>query len=208
MYTFVSVYVLICLQRSKNKKLIITLLLAGFSSSTSMVIGDGILTPCMSVLSAVSGIKPIGQEAIMYISIAILVALFCFQRFGMDKVGYTFAPAISIWFLFISGIGLYNLFKYDVGVLRAFNPMYIIHYFKRNGKKGWLSLGGVFLCITGSEAMFADLGHFSVRSIQISFSCLVFPSILSAYIGQAASLSKFPENVGNAFYASVPGPLY
>ncbi|XP_049399437.1 potassium transporter 5-like [Solanum stenotomum] len=175
---------------------------------TSMVIGDGVLTPCISVLSAVSGIKPLGQESIMYISVAILVALFCFQRFGTDKVGYTFAPAISVWFLFISGIGLYNLFTYDIGVLRAFNPMYILHYFKRNGKNGWLSLGGVFLCITGSEAMFADLGHFSVRSIQISFSCLVFPSILSAYIGQAAYLSKNPGDVGNAFYASVPVALY
>ncbi|KAH0707793.1 hypothetical protein KY289_012869 [Solanum tuberosum] len=175
---------------------------------TSMVIGDGVLTPCISVLSAVSGIKPLGQESIMYISVAILVALFCFQRFGTDKVGYTFAPAISVWFLFISGIGLYNLFTYDIGVLRAFNPMYIVHYFKRNGKNGWLSLGGVFLCITGSEAMFADLGHFSVRSIQISFSCLVFPSILSAYIGQAAYLSKNPHDVGNAFYASVPVALY
>ncbi|XP_055802588.1 potassium transporter 5-like [Solanum dulcamara] len=175
---------------------------------TSMVIGDGVLTPCISVLSAVSGIKPLGEGAVVGISIVILVALFCVQHLGTDKVGYTFAPAICIWFLFISGIGLYNLFKYDVSVLRAFNPMYIIHYFKRNSKKGWVSLGGVFLCITGSEAMFADLGHFSVRSIQISFSCLVFPALLSAYSGQAAYLSKFPENVANTFYDSVPDPIY
>ncbi|XP_009595698.1 potassium transporter 5-like [Nicotiana tomentosiformis] len=175
---------------------------------TSMVIGDGVLTPCISVLSAVSGIKPLGQEAVVGVSIATLVALFCVQSFGTDKVGYTFAPAICIWFLFISGIGLYNLFKYDVSVLRAFNPKYIIDYFKRNGTKGWLSLGGVFLCITGSEAMFADLGHFSVRSVQISFSCVVFPALLSAYSGQAAYLSKFPEHVENTFYESVPGPLY
>uniref|UniRef100_A0A1S4BWE9 Potassium transporter n=1 Tax=Nicotiana tabacum TaxID=4097 RepID=A0A1S4BWE9_TOBAC len=175
---------------------------------TSMVIGDGVLTPCISVLSAVSGIKPLGEDAVVGISIAILVALFCVQRFGTDKVGYSFAPAICIWFLFISGIGLYNLFKYDVSVLRAFNPKYIVDYFKRNGRKGWISLGGVFLCITGSEAMFADLGHFSVRSVQISFSCLVFPALLSAYSGQAAYLSKFPENVENTFYDSVPDPLY
>ncbi|KAF3676538.1 Potassium transporter 5 [Capsicum annuum] len=174
---------------------------------TSMVIGDGVLTPCISVLSAVSGIKPLGQEAVVGISVAILVALFCAQRFGTDKVGYTFAPAICIWFMFISGIGLYNLFKYDVSVLRAFNPKYLINYFQRNGKKGWISLGGVFLCITGSEAMFADLGHFSVRSIQISFSCLVFPALLSAYSGQAAYLSKFPENVSNTFYDSLPGKI-
>ncbi|XP_020212862.1 potassium transporter 5 isoform X2 [Cajanus cajan] len=176
---------------------------------TSMVIGDGILTPSISVLSAVSGISTsLGQGAVVGITIAILVVLFCMQRFGTDKVGFTFAPIILLWFLFIGGIGLYNLFKYDIGVLRAFNPKYIYDYFKRNGKDGWISLGGVFLCITGSEAMFADLGHFNVRAIQISFSCITCPAIVIAYIGQAAFLRKFPEKVNNTFYDSIPDPLY
>lgn len=86
----------------------------------------------------------------MGISIAILVALFSIQRFGTDKVGFTFAPIVLVWFLFISGIGLYNLFRYDLSVLRAFNPKYILDYFIRNGKSGWISLGGVVLCITGT----------------------------------------------------------
>ncbi|EYU26046.1 hypothetical protein MIMGU_mgv1a022280mg, partial [Erythranthe guttata] len=146
--------------------------------------------------------------AVVYVSIAILIVIFCVQRFGTDKVGYTFAPAICLWFLFISGIGLYNLFKHDLGVLRAFNPKYIFDYFKRNGKRGWVSLGGVVLCITGTEAMFADLGHFNVRAVQISFSGIVFPSLLAAYIGQAAYLTKFPENVAHTFYDSIPGPIY
>ncbi|PNX89818.1 potassium transporter 5-like protein, partial [Trifolium pratense] len=73
-------------------------------------------------------------------------------RFGTDKVGYAFAPIILVWFLLIGVIGLYNLLKYDIGVLRAFNPMYIVDYMKRNGKDGWLSLGGIFLCITGVDA--------------------------------------------------------
>ncbi|XP_047309598.1 potassium transporter 5 [Impatiens glandulifera] len=175
---------------------------------TSMVIGDGILTPCISVLSAVSGIKALSTDVIMWISIVILVLLFCAQRLGTDKVGYTFAPIVCIWFLFISGIGLYNLFKHDITVLRAFNPKYIIDYFKRNGKKSWVSLGGVILCVTGTEAMFADLGHFNIQAVQMSFSGVVLPSILTAYCGQAAYLVKFPENVGNTFYASIPGPLY
>lgn len=85
----------------------------------------------------------------MGITVAILVVLFSMQRFGTDKVGALFAPIILIWFLFIGGIGLFNLFKYDLGVLKAFNPKYIVDYFKRNGKEGWISLGGVFLCITG-----------------------------------------------------------
>ncbi|KAG8375498.1 hypothetical protein BUALT_Bualt10G0106600 [Buddleja alternifolia] len=175
---------------------------------TAMVIGDGILTPCISVLSAVGGIKSLDQEAVVWISIAILIVLFCVQRFGTDKVGYLFAPVILIWFLAISGIGLYNLFKHDPTVLRAANPAYIIQYFQRNGKRAWISLGGVILCITGTEAMFADLGHFNVTAIQISFSALVFPSILFAYIGQTAYLSKFPENVSAAFYDSIPKPIY
>ncbi|KAG5021606.1 hypothetical protein JHK85_017948 [Glycine max] len=173
---------------------------------TSMVIGDGIFTPSISVLSAVSGISTsLGQEVVVGISIAILIALFSLQRFGTDKVGSSFAPILLVWFSFIAGIGIYNLFKHDIGVLRAFNPKYIFDFFKRNGKQGWLSFGGVLLCITGSEAMFADLGHFSVRAIQISFSFVVFPSILIAYIGQAAYLRKFPEKVSNTFYASIPG---
>ncbi|KAK7397508.1 hypothetical protein VNO78_18683 [Psophocarpus tetragonolobus] len=186
---------------------IVLLLLA--IMGTSMVIGDGILTPSISVLSAVSGISTsLGQDAVVGITIVILVVLFAVQRFGTDKVGISFAPIILTWFTFIGGIGLYNLFKYDIGVLRAFNPKYIYDYFKRNGKEGWISLGGVFLCITGSEAMFADLGHFNVRAIQISFSCITCPAIVIAYIGQAAFLRKFPDKVANTFYDSIPDPLY
>lgn len=85
----------------------------------------------------------------MGISVAVLIGLFSLQRFGTTKVSYLFAPTIILWFLFIAGIGVYNVFKHDVGVLRAFNPKYIVDYFKRNGKKAWTSLGGVFLCITG-----------------------------------------------------------
>ncbi|KAK7294485.1 hypothetical protein RJT34_17374 [Clitoria ternatea] len=177
---------------------------------TSMVIGDGIFTPAMSVLSAVSGISTsLGEGAVLGITIVILIFLFYMQRFGTDKVGLSFAPILVVWFALISGIGLYNLIKHDTVALRAFNPKCIYDYFKRNGfKKGWLSLSGIFLCITGSEAMFADLGHFSVKAIQISFSFVTFPAILIAYIGQAAFLRKFPEQVSNTFYACIPEHLY
>ncbi|XP_073127301.1 potassium transporter 5-like [Henckelia pumila] len=193
------------IERSKVAKLMLFL---AATLGTSMVIGDGVLTPCISVLSAVSGIKGLNQEAVVYISIAILIVLFCVQRFGTDKVGFSFAPAVCLWFLFISGIGAYNLFKHDIGVLRAFNPQYIVKYFQRNGQKAWISLGGVVLCITGTEAMFADLGHFNVPAVQISFSGIVLPALLIAYSGQAAYLSKFPDHVKTTFYDSIPGPLY
>lgn len=193
------------LENSRTAQLVLFLVsIAG----TSMVIGDGILTPSISVLSAVSGIKSLGQDAVVGISVAILIAIFSVQRFGTDKVGFTFAPIIFLWFALIGGTGLYNLFKHNVAVLRAFNPMYIIDYFRRNGKKGWISLGGVLLSITGTEAMFADLGHFNIRAIQVSFSCITFPAIIATYCGQAAYLTKFPDHVSNTFYESVPDPIY
>ncbi|GAB4847537.1 Potassium transporter 5 [Ancistrocladus abbreviatus] len=175
---------------------------------TSMVLGDGVLTPSISVLSAVAGIKSLDINAHVWIAVAILIVLFSAQRFGTDKVGFTFAPVLCIWFLFITGIGLYNLFKYDIGVVRALYPKYIVDYFRRNGKDGWISLGGVILCITGAEAMFADLGHFNVQAVQLSFSTVVFPAIILQYCGQAAYLTKNPGDVSAAFYASIPGPIY
>ncbi|XAR52874.1 hypothetical protein NMG60_11021192 [Bertholletia excelsa] len=193
------------LENSKTAKLLLFLVTI---LGTSMVIGDGVLTPSISVLSAVSGIQSLSNGAQVGISVAILVTLFAVQRFGTDKVGSSFAPIVLLWFSFISGIGLYNLFKHDLGVLRAFNPKYIVDYFKRNGKQGWVSLGGVVLCITGTEAMFADLGHFNVRAVQISFSTTVFPAIILAYSGQAAYLYKHPDHVAKTFYDSIPDPVY
>lgn len=179
---------------------------------TSMVIGDGVLTPSISVLSAVSGLQvatsSITQGKIVWISVAILVLLFSVQRFGTDKVGYSFAPIITIWFVMIAGIGVYNFIKFDPTVIKALNPKYIVDYFQRNKKEAWISLGGVVLAITGTEAMFADLGHFSVRSIQISMCAMTYPALVLAYIGQAAFLRKNHELVSETFYKSIPHGVY
>ncbi|XP_058200169.1 potassium transporter 5-like [Rhododendron vialii] len=179
---------------------------------TSMVIGDGILTPCISVLSAVGGIKEatssMTEDRIVWISVAILVVLFMVQRFGTDKVGYSFAPILCLWFLFIGTIGIYNFIKFDPTVIKAINPWYIVQYFKRNKKQAWISLGGTVLSITGTEALFGDLGHFSVRSIQISTCAVVYPSIILCYVGQSAVLRKHNEYSSDAFFKSVPGPVY
>jgi len=91
------------------------------------------------------------SDYVVSITIAILVILFCAQRFGTGKVGFSFAPIITLWFILIGTTGLYNVFKHDVGVLLAINPKYIVDYFHRNGKKAWMSLGGVFLCISGNS---------------------------------------------------------
>ncbi|XP_050369129.1 potassium transporter 5-like [Argentina anserina] len=179
---------------------------------TSMVIGDGVLTPCISVLSAVVGIKgatsAMTEDMIVWISVAILIILFMIQRFGTDKVGYSFAPILCIWFLFIGVIGIYNFIRFDPTVIKAINPRYIVEYFTRNKKEAWISLGGVVLCITGAEALFADVGHFTVRSIQISTCAIVYPSVVLAYIGQASFLRQHADLVADTFFKSIPGPLY
>ncbi|KAL4370478.1 hypothetical protein AHAS_Ahas06G0069800 [Arachis hypogaea] len=179
---------------------------------TSMVIGDGVLTPCISVLSAVGGIKQaatnINNDVVVLISVAILVCLFMAQRFGTDKVGYTFAPIICIWFAFIAAIGLYNFIKYDPSIIKAVNPKYIVDYFIRNKKDAWISLGGVVLAITGTEALFADVGHFTVRSVQISMCSVTYPALILAYVGQASFLRKHNDLVSDTFYKSIPGKLY
>ncbi|KAJ7968569.1 Potassium transporter [Quillaja saponaria] len=196
----------------ENSRFAKMFLLLATMLGTSMVIGDGVLTPCISVLSAVGGIKEatsiMTEDRIVWISVAILVILFMVQRFGTDKIGYSFAPIICIWFAFIGGIGFYNFIKYDPAVVKAINPKYIVDYFRRNKKNAWISLGGVILCTTGSEALFADVGHFTVRSIQISMCCVTYPVIMLAYIGQASFLRKHTDLVGDIFYKSIPDSLY
>ncbi|XP_004293775.1 PREDICTED: potassium transporter 10-like [Fragaria vesca subsp. vesca] len=177
-----------------------------------MVIGDGILTPAISVLSAVGGINvrhsQISNEIVVLFAVVILVLLFTMQHHGTDKVGWLFAPIVLLWFLLIGGIGMFNIWKFDSSILKAFSPLYVYRFFKKGGKDGWTSLGGIMLSITGTEALFADLSHFPVPSIQIAFTCIVFPSLLLAYSGQAAYLMKHSDHVYGAFYHSIPDSIY
>ncbi|XP_011021624.1 PREDICTED: putative potassium transporter 12 isoform X1 [Populus euphratica] len=195
-------------KRSSLKTVLLLLVLTG----TSMVIGDGILTPAMSVMSAVSGLQGeipgFGTSAVVVVSIIILLGLFSIQRFGTGKVGFMFAPVLALWFFSLGAIGIYNLVKHDIRVLKALNPAYIYFFFKKNSSAAWSALGGCVLCITGAEAMFADLGHFSVQSIQIAFTCVVFPCLLLAYMGQASYLMKYPDSASRIFYDSVPESLF
>ncbi|RCV42030.1 hypothetical protein SETIT_9G182500v2 [Setaria italica] len=181
--------------------------------ATALAISDCMLNPPISVLAAVNGLKlrapHLTKDAEVWITVGILVVFFSVQRFGTDKIGYTFAPVVTLWLLLISGIGLYNVIKYDIGTLRAFNPKYIINYFRRTKKKGWVSLGEILLCVTGTEALFADLGYFSIRSIQLSSTFGLLPSVLLTYIGQAAYLRKHMDmDISNAFFNSVPSSLF
>ncbi|KAH9321086.1 hypothetical protein KI387_015725 [Taxus chinensis] len=179
---------------------------------TCMVIGDGALTPAISVLSAVQGIQSqnskLTQGAVVGISAAILLLLFLVQSYGTGKVSFLFSPVTIIWFVANTLIGVYNIVKYYPGAFKAINPYYIIYFFHKNGKHGWVLLGGAVFAITGSEAMFADLGHFNKGSIQIAFSMLVYPALILTYTGQAAYLIKNPEDISRAFYKSLPKPVY
>lgn len=174
-----------------------------------MVIRDGLLNPFISTLERIHTVdKSPSQEVVAMITVAILFVLFYVQRFGTQTVGYTFAPVVLIWYLFIALIGIYNIAQHGTSVFQSFHPKYIFYYFRRNSKQGWISLGGIVLCITGTEAMFTDLGHFSIHSIQIAFTGIVYPSLICTYLGQAAYLRKFPENVADTFYKSTPSAIH
>ncbi|CAN8256796.1 unnamed protein product [Cochlearia groenlandica] len=187
------------------KKILLVLVLAG----TSMVIADGVVTPAMSVMSAVGGLKvgvdAVGQDQVVMISVAFIVILFSLQKYGTSKMGLVVGPALLIWFCCLAGIGVYNLVKYDSSVYRAFNPIHIYYFFKRNSINAWYALGGCILCATGSEALFADLCYFSVRSVQLTFVCLVLPCLTLGYMGQAAYLMENHVDASQAFFSSVPG---
>uniref|UniRef100_M1BIK0 Potassium transporter 11 n=1 Tax=Solanum tuberosum TaxID=4113 RepID=M1BIK0_SOLTU len=176
---------------------------------TCMVIGDGILTPAISViydtLTKKFIILLVDADVVVVVAVIILVGLFSLQHYGTDRVGWLFAPIVLLWFLLVGGIGIYNIWKYDSSVLRAFSPVYIYRYFKRGKRDGWTSLGGIMLSITGTEALFADLAHFPVSAIQLAFTVIVFPCLLLAYSGQAAYLMQNTDHVADAFYRSIPG---
>ncbi|KAG6516974.1 potassium transporter 7-like isoform X1 [Zingiber officinale] len=188
------------------------LLLALVLLSTSMVIADGVVTPAISVMSAFNGLKvgisSIGQEEVVMISIASLIVLFCVQRFNTSKVGLAVGPALFIWFCSLGIIGVFNLFKYGFSVLKAFNPVYIYYFFWRNPSQAWMSLGGCLLCATGSEAVFADLCYFYVRSVQLTFVIIVLPCLLLGYLGQAAFLMENITETQQVFFSSIPSGAF
>lgn len=181
----------------------------------TMVMADGVLTPAQSVLGAIQGlevVKPdLSLSAIVGTTCAILIVLFLIQPFGTTKLGTSFAPIVTIWLLFNMVAGIYNLAKHDHTVLKAFSPSYAFTYLVRNGQDGWTALGGLLLAFTGVEALFADLGAFSKRAVQLSWLCLAYPCLLLAYVGQAAYISTDETQTAftNPFFHTLPpGTLY
>ncbi|KAH1038873.1 hypothetical protein J1N35_040616 [Gossypium stocksii] len=196
----------------EKHKTLRTALLVVVLFGASMVIGDGVLTPAISVLSSVSGLqvteKKLASGEIVLLACVILVGLFALQHFGTRRVAFMFAPIVIIWLVSIFSIGLYNIIFWNPKIVRAISPYYIIKFFRETGKDGWFSLGGILLSVTGTEAMFADLGHFTALSIRLAFAFVVYPCLVVQYMGQAAFLSRNPQKVLNSFYDSIPGPVF
>ncbi|KAG5570537.1 hypothetical protein H5410_060303 [Solanum commersonii] len=195
-------------KHKKSRTLLLIVVLLG----ACMVIGDGVLTPAMSVISSMSGIQAatehLSHGGVLILSCIVLVGLFALQHSGTHRVGFLFAPIVTIWLISIFLIGLYNTIFWNPKIVSALSPYYIIKFFKETGKDGWVSLGGVLLSIAGSEAMFADLGHFTTTSMRIAFPFFVYPCLVVQYMGQAAFLSKNIDSIPNSFYNSVPDSVY
>lgn len=173
---------------------------------TALLYGDGMITPAISVLSAVEGlslITPVFDPYIVPITIVILILLFSIQRFGTSMVGKIFGPITFIWFLAIGSIGFWNILKYPM-ILNAINPIYAYDFFITNSLNGFLILGSVFLVITGGEALYSDLGHFGRKPITHAWFAIVLPCLILNYFGQGAFILNNPEAIKNPFFLMAP----
>lgn len=187
---------------SWQQKLLITLGLCG----AALFYGDGVITPAISVLSAVEGLElitPAFKPYILPITLAIVIGLFLFQRRGTASVGALFGPVMVLWFAVLAVLGGIAIVEHPA-VLAALNPLYGFHFLLGNSALGFFSLGAVVLCITGAEALYADMGHFGARPIQYAWLAYVLPSLVINYFGQGALLLSDPATIENPFYLLAP----
>jgi len=175
----------------------------------SLFYGDGVITPAMSVLSAVEGLEvaaPSLDTYVVPVCLVILVLLFTIQRHGTDFVGKAFAPVMSVWFIVLAWLGLRQLVEHPQ-VLYALNPTYAVRFFMEHGRQAFIALGGVVLALTGGEALYADMGHFGKKPIRLAWFFFVLPALLINYFGQGALLLHDPSAIENPFYRMVPENL-
>ncbi len=173
---------------------------------TALLYGDGMITPAISVLSAVEGLEvaaPSLHPWIIPLSVTILAALFLVQRRGTAGIGRVFGPIMVVWFAVLALLGLQKIVA-NPDILRALNPIYTIDLFRVYGFKGFLALGSIFLVVTGGEALYADMGHFGRSPIRISWFSLVFPALVLNYLGQGALLLENPEAIDSPFFNLAP----
>ena len=177
-------------------------------AGAALLFGDGIITPAISVLSAIEGLRQAAPDAfstglVVAITIAILIGLFSIQRRGTGAVGRLFGPVMIIWFVTIGVLGAVQI-VHHASVLRALSPTYAVHYFVHNGWRGFPILGVVVLCLTGGEALYADMGHFGARPIRIAWITLAMPALVLSYFGQGALVLAEPAAIASPFFSMVP----
>ncbi|MEG1681562.1 MAG: KUP/HAK/KT family potassium transporter, partial [Stenotrophomonas sp.] len=173
----------------------------------SLFFGDGVITPAISVLGAVEGLEvaaPGLGHFVVPITLVVLAAVFAAQRFGTEKVGKVFGPVMTIWFLSLAAIGIWNVIAAPE-VLKAFNPMWAARFFMEHGWHGVFILGAVVLAVTGGEALYADMGHFGAPPIRHAWYFFVLPCLVLNYLGQGALVLQRPDAVANPFFEAVPG---
>ena len=173
---------------------------------TALLYGDGMLTPAVSVLSAVEGlsvITPAFDPYIVPITITILALLFLVQRRGTGSVGRVFGPLTLVWFALLGTLGVWQILQAPQ-VLAAVSPLHAISFFTQNGWNAFLVMGSVFLVVTGGEALYADMGHFGRRPIRLAWFAIVLPSLLLNYFGQGALVLRDPTAIANPFYRMAP----
>jgi KUP system potassium uptake protein len=174
--------------------------------SAALFYGDAVITPALSVLSAIEGIDvatPAFHAYVVPLTVVILIVLFAFQSRGTAKVAALFGPIMSVWFVAIAVPGVLWVAA-DPGVLQALNPAYGVAFLAHHGMVGLYTLGAVFLAVTGAEALYADLGHFGRLPIQLAWLCLVLPALALNYLGQAALVFAQPEAIANPFFLLYP----
>ena len=192
-------------ERIKNSKYRFIMLAIGLFGAT-LLYGDGIITPAISVLSALEGLKvatKVFEPFIIPMTVAVLVGIFAVQKHGTARIGAIFGPITLVWFFTLGALGLVELVK-DPAILWAINPLYAVEFFRENGYHGFLILGTVFLAITGGEALYADMGHFGRGPIKNAWYAVVLPCLILNYFGQGALLLRNPNAVENPFFQLAP----
>ena len=175
----------------------------------ALIYGDGAITPAISVLSALEGLDIAAPAFTPYVpaaAVVILIVLFAVQPLGTSRIGAAFGPVMAFWFLSLAALGLWGIARHP-GVLAAVNPLYGLRLLVGNGPEGFLVLGGIFLCVTGAEALYADMGHFGPRPIRLTWGWVVFPSLVLNYAGQSALALEGASIADNVFYRLCPEPL-
>ncbi len=184
------------------------IILAGLLGA-ALIYGDGAITPAISVLSALEGLEiaaPSFTDYVVPAAVVVLAVLFAVQPLGTSRIGAAFGPVMAFWFVSIGALGLWGIAR-DPAVLVALNPLYGLQLLATNGLRGFAVLGGIFLCVTGAEALYADMGHFGKTPIRFAWSGIVFPCLVLNYAGQSAIALRGEPIANNVFYRLCPEPL-